>query len=158
MEGIKKALFRMIRVKRNHDMASTIEIYEHKGEGYAPFLIRDGWQVAQLNHTDAQDLNGIRKMDMHLLTDEAFVLLRGRAILIGATIAADGRPEFDCVRMQPGLTYNIPVHTWHNIALEKSASVIIIERDGTHLGDFVFRELTMDQQRELAEMISEILK
>ncbi|MDO6432209.1 hypothetical protein Q4E93_16530 [Flavitalea sp. BT771] len=139
-------------------MPDTIEIYEHKGEGYAPFLIRDGWQVAQLNHTAAQGMDGIRKLDMHRLTDEAFILLRGRAVLIGATIDAGGKPAFRCVRMEHGLTYNIPVNTWHNIAMDKDASVIIMERDGTHLGDFVFLELTADQQCALKAMISEILK
>lgn len=139
-------------------MKNTIETYEYKGEGYAPFLIREGWQVAQLNHMEAQDLEGIRKIDMHQLTDEAFVLLRGMAVLIGATVSGEGKVHFECVRMKPGITYNIPANTWHNIAMDRDASVIIVERDRTHLGDFVYRELTAKQQQELRTMISEFLK
>jgi len=123
-----------------------IETYEHTGEGYNPFLIREGWQVAQLNHMEAQDLAGIRKMDMHLQTDEVFILLRGTAVLI---TAATDSSRFDCIKMLPGITYNIPVNTWHNIAMDRDASVIIVERNDTHLGDYVYRPLTADQQDEL---------
>jgi inosine/xanthosine triphosphate pyrophosphatase family protein len=131
-----------------------IETYEHKGEGYDPFFVRDGWQVAQLNHMEAQDLRGIRKMDMHRLTDEIFILLRGTAVLITAD---DGELRFECLKMSPGITYNIPVNTWHNIAMDKDAAVIIVEKSGTHLGDFVYRELTMDQRRKLQEQIGAAL-
>lgn len=130
-----------------------IEVYEHRGEGYHPFIIREGWQVAQLNHMDAQDLEGIVKVDMHLQTDEAFVLLRGAAVLIAAAVNESEDLCFACIKMQPGITYNIPVNTWHNIAMDKEASVIIVERSDTHLGDYVFRPLTGSQQQELKAAI-----
>jgi hypothetical protein len=130
-----------------------IEIYEHKGEGYEPFLIRDGWQVAQLNHIGAQDLEGIVKVDKHLKTDEAFILLAGTAVLIVATVNEKDTVDFTCLKMRRGVTYNIPVDTWHNIALDRDASVIIVERDGTHLGDFVYRALTAVEQGRLRRII-----
>ena len=133
--------------------ATMIEIYEHKGEGYEPFLIRDGWQVAQLNHIGAQDLEGIVKVDKHLKTDEAFILLAGTAVLIVATVNEKDTVDFTCLKMRRGVTYNIPVDTWHNIALDRGASVIIVERDGTHLGDFVYRALTAVEQGRLRRII-----
>ena len=39
-----------------------IESYFHKGEGYNPFLIREGWQVAQLNHVSGHGLDDIERM------------------------------------------------------------------------------------------------
>jgi hypothetical protein len=130
-----------------------IEAYEHRGEGYNPFIIREGWQVAQLNHLESQDLAGIAKMDMHLKTDEAFVLLRGSAVLIAAAVNGSEDLFFTCIKMRPGITYNIPVNTWHNIAMDKEASVIIVERSDTHLGDYVYRPLTYSQQQELKAAI-----
>jgi hypothetical protein len=106
---------------------------------------------------DTQDLDGISKIDMHLQTDEVFVLLRGTAVLIAASESGD-HLHFECVNMQPGITYNIPVNTWHNIAMDRNASVIIVERDGTHLGDFVFRQLTQVQQEELRKKIRDALR
>jgi mannose-6-phosphate isomerase-like protein (cupin superfamily) len=135
-----------------------IETYEYNAEGYHPFLIRDGWQVAQLNYMEAQDPEKIVKVDMHMRTDEVFILLRGKAILIAATVNAQDEVEFTCLLMRPGITYNIPVHTWHNIAMEKDTSVIIVERNGTHLGDYVYRSLTDREQHHLRKAIRTALQ
>jgi hypothetical protein len=135
-----------------------IETYEHRTEGYDPFLIRDGWQVAQLNYMEAQDPERITKVDMHMQTDEVFILLTGNVILIAASVNAQDEVEFTCVRMRQGITYNIPVHTWHNIAMEKDASVIIVERNGTHLGDYVYRALTAGEQNSLRQAIRTALQ
>ncbi|WP_431213410.1 hypothetical protein ACQ86N_00225 [Puia sp. P3] len=135
-----------------------IETYEFKGEGYDPFLIREGWQVAQLNHMEAQDLEGIVKIDKHLLTDEVFVLVRGTAVLIAATANEAGAVAFTCVRMQQGITYNIPANTWHNIAMDRDASVIIVERNDTHLGDYVHMPLTAGEQGRLKKAIMTVLE
>lgn len=131
---------------------NLIETYRYEGSGYNPFLIREGWQVAQLNYMPEQDLSNITKMDRHLLTDEVFVLLKGTAILIAA-IENNNKFKFECVRMKAGITYNIPVRLWHNIAMDKDSEVIIFEKDKTHLGDFEYRELSTDQKSELKNLI-----
>lgn len=133
-----------------------IETYTHSGEGYNPFFIRDNWQVAQLNHMPAQDLMGIEKMDRHLLTDEVFVLLKGVAVLIGAK-EQGGRLAFQCIRMVQGVTYNIPVDTWHNIAMGKDAELIIVEKSNTHLGDFEYRLMSAAEKVELDNAIIKLV-
>lgn len=171
----------MIPDQKNKPVKSKIEKYEHAGPGYDPFLIRAGWQVAQLNHLDEQDLEGIAKIDMHRLTDEVFILLRGTAVLIAAhpsgaakknensdlsvalvesgnsdlsgASVENGKLDYECILMRPGITYNIPAGTWHNIAMDKTASVIIVERNDTHLGDFVFRQLSPAEGEELRQKI-----
>lgn len=151
MEVIRRLLSLMIPVKKN-DMSELIEAYFHKGDGYNPFFIRKDWQVAQLNYMKEQDQAGISKMDMHLLTDEIFILLRGSAVLIGAT-DENSVLTFECKKMLSGITYNIPVNTWHNIAMDKDASVIIVEKSNTHLGDFVFRVLNENESQRLNRQI-----
>ena len=94
----------------------------------------------------------ITKIDVHQQTDEVFVLLKGTAVLIAASESGD-LLNFECVNMEQGITYNIPVNTWHNIAMSRDAAVIIVERNDTHLGDFVFRQLTLAEQDELREKI-----
>lgn len=134
-----------------------IETYSHGSEGYNPFLIRDGWQVAQLNYMPEQAAGGIVKMDKHLQTDEAFILLKGKAILIAATETAAGF-SFTGMLMQPGITYNIPVNTWHNIAMNESAQVIIVEKNNTHLGDFIYQPLTSGEKEALDLLVKESMQ
>jgi len=137
-------------------MNELIETYLHEGDGYNPFFIKKDWQVAQLNYMKEQDLVNITKMDMHLLTDEVFILLKGNAALIGAAVEANIL-TFKCRKMLPGITYNIPVKTWHNIAMDKDASVIIVEKSNTHLSDFVFRDLNRQESLQLKHLIAETL-
>lgn len=68
-----------------------IDAYDYGGTGYAPFLIGDKWQVAFLNYAPEEALESIVKLDVHHYTDEVFVLLDGRAALIGAQVDDGGR-------------------------------------------------------------------
>jgi len=134
---------------------SLIEKYKIKKEGYHPFIIRDGWQVAQLNSDENQKIENLSKLDVHFYTDEVFILLKGKAVLITATIE-DNTPEYELELMQAGVTYNIPKDTWHNIAMWEGSEVIIIEKSDTHLSDFEFHHLSEYQQDELRNKVSDI--
>jgi len=98
-----------------------IEKYAHEGQGYHPYLITPKWQVAQLNYAPEEELESIEKLDIHFETDEAFFLIGGEAVLIGASIE-HLEPEntvidYDFQIMKPGVLYNIPKNVWHNTAL-----------------------------------------
>jgi hypothetical protein len=134
---------------------NLIETYPIDSPGYDPFLIREGWQVARLTHIPEQDLFGIRKMDKHLLTDELFILLKGTAVLIAAS-EEDANFQFEFVRMEPGIPYNIPVGQWHNIAMDREAELIIVEKDKTHLGDYEYRPLRAHQIDQVKQYMSSL--
>ncbi|HEY4206136.1 MAG TPA: hypothetical protein VGM31_04950 [Puia sp.] len=136
--------------------SSIIETYRHDGNGYEPFLIRDGWQVAQLNYMPQQDLFGITKMDRHFHTDEAFIAIKGVAVLIGAKEWENGF-AFEYALLKRGAVYNIPAGAWHNIAMGRDAALIIVEKDNTHTGDFECRQLTDAQKKELNAHIGALL-
>ncbi len=138
-------------------MMNSIEKYEIKESGYHPFLIRDGWQVAQLNYDINQKVENIKRLDVHNHTDEAFILLQGTAVLITA-ILIDNQPQFGFEVMNPGITYNIPQKTWHNIAMEIGCGVIVVEKSNTHLKDSEFFQLTEEKQLELRAQIEKLTK
>ena len=134
-----------------------LETYYIKEEGYHPYLISDGWQVAQLNFIEEQHIDNIYRIDAHHKTDEVFVLLKGVAVLILAKII-EGEPIFEAVLMKPKITYNIPKNTWHNIAMEKGSEVLIVEKSNTHLNDAYYKNLSLSKIDELKIMVKEILK
>ncbi len=136
---------------------TQIEEYQHSSGGYNPFLIRDGWQVAQLNYDESSKIDNISRLDIHYKTDEAFVLLKGKAILIGATINDDAI-EYDIKDMQANITYNIPALMWHSIVLSRDAFVLIVEKDNTHLGDYEFYNFSEAQTRDLHDRVKAIQK
>ncbi len=134
-----------------------IEKYQITENGYHPFLIRDGWQVAQLNYMPEQEIGNISKLDIHHLTDEVFILLKGKAVLIGAAISGDV-VKFEVEVMKPNITYNIPVDTWHNIAMSMDCEIIIIEKANTHEGDFEFFPLSEEKKKEMEILVKKAVE
>jgi hypothetical protein len=130
-----------------------IEQYRTDDKGYHPFLIRDGWQVAQLNYIPDQDMYNIDKLEVHRRTDEVFVLLKGKAVLIGATFQ-DGSPDYVLQPMEPRVAYNVVMNSWHNIVMMPGSEILIVEKSNTHKTDVEYRALSMDQQKDLFKQIS----
>jgi len=133
-----------------------LETYKIKENGYHPFLIRDGWQVAQLNYMKEQHIDNIKRIDAHHHTDEVFVLLKGKAVLILAKLDEEN-PIFEVELMMPTVTYNIPKNCWHNIAMEEGSEVLIVEKSNTHLSDVSYKDLSPNKITELKIMVKEIL-
>lgn len=130
-----------------------IDCYKHEGQGYNPFLINDKWQIAFLNYAPAESLEAIDKLDIHHHTDEAFVLLRGKSVLIAATIDKDVI-EYETIDMQLNVAYNIRKNVWHKIAMSEGSQVLIIENENTHLGDFEFYPLSENQKQQLRDAVN----
>lgn len=129
-----------------------IETYFHKGEGYNPFIIRDGWQVAQLNYVPGHGFDDIDRIEIHRDTDEVFILLRGHAVLVIARPEKEG-VTFYGEKMKSGITYNIPAGTWHNIAMDADVEIIIVEKSDTHNQDCAFLELSQSGKDDLYTLI-----
>tara|TARA_Y100001958_G_C20685632_1_gene198451 strand:+ start:13 stop:447 length:435 start_codon:yes stop_codon:yes gene_type:complete len=136
---------------------SLIESYEVLEDGFHPFLIRDEWQVAQLNYMQDQNIENINKIDVHYKTDEVFILLEGRAVLIAATFK-DGTPIFELELMKQNITYNIPKNMWHNIAMDVGSKVLLVEKSNTHLSDFDHFNLDEEQRLELKCKVKQLFK
>lgn len=134
---------------------NLIETYSENEKGYQPFLIREDWQVAQLNYVEDQHIKNIDKIEVHRKTDEAFVLLKGNPILITADLI-NGKPIFKADVMKSHITYNIPKNVWHNIVMEKGSKVLIIEKSNTHLNDVEYLHLTENQIGDLRIVVEEI--
>jgi hypothetical protein len=134
-----------------------IEIREYQGPGFLPQILASNWQVAILNYAPEEIPENIRKVDRHLQTDEAFVLLSGQAILIAAQETKTGL-TFVCETMLPEKIYNIPHNVWHNIVLNQTAKVLIIENRDTHLGDFEYYQLTASEYDDLQKSLQNSIK
>ena len=133
-----------------------IDHYYHFGEGYDPYLITPHWQVAQLNYTVGLSVANLEAIECHRLTDEAFILMKGRAVLV----AADNVPKaiwFETVDMKIGHTYNVPRGRWHTIVMKPDSEVMIVENANTHKKDVEYYKLPMDMlsalKRRLEKMI-----
>lgn len=136
---------------------SLIKSYEVIEDGFHPFLIKEEWQVAQLNYIEDQNIENINKLDVHYETDEVFRLLVGKAVLIAATFK-DGIPIFELELMKQNITYNIPKNMWHNIAMDVGSKVLLVEKSNTHLSDYGHYNLDEEQRLELKYKVEQLFK
>jgi len=128
-------------------------ICAHSGEGFCPLVICPGWQVAQLN--DRADLHGevLSQVERHMQTDEVFLLVRGRAILLAASERGDVL-KWDVLPMAAGVTYTVPKGVWHAIVTFPGVQVAIVEKDRTHESDVFRRPLTADERKVLRQKLN----
>jgi len=138
---------------------NIIEKYSHTGKGYNPYLIGEKWQVAQLNYSSEEAMQSKKKLDIHHLTDESFLLIEGNAVLIAADIKKD-QIVYDINLIEPGILYNIHKNVWHNIVLKPGAKVLIVEDANTHLplpdGDYEFYYFSEKQKKEFKNRVNEV--
>ncbi len=101
---------------------SEIEIYVNNEGGYEPTMHYGEWRVAIMNCSDMWDK--VKKYERHLLTDEVFVLLEGKAsLLVGE--------ERKLYKMEKNKIYNIKKGVWHGAQLSPDAKVLIVENHNT---------------------------
>ncbi len=95
-----------------------IEILEHNGEGFSKVVCFGAWRVAMINYSERFEEKNLNLLERHMLTDEVFVLLEGKAILVS------DKKRYE---MEKNKLYNVKKEVWHAIALSKDAKVLIVE-------------------------------
>ena len=142
-------------IKNNKN--KLIETYEFTEKGFHPLIIKDDWQVAKLNYLEDQNIRNIKKIDVHYKTDEVFLLLKGKAVLI-AVVFENEIPVFETELMEQNKIYNIPKNMWHNIAMEEGSEVLLVEKSNTHLSDFDYYKLDSKHIITLRDQVEQLLK
>lgn len=129
-----------------------LEIRDYHGLGFRPLVHYGSWRVAALRYLDELHPEKIRSMEKHTATDEVFILIRGKAMLL----LRSNDDEFSRIKvyeMQIGEVCNIKQNTWHTILLSRDAHIIIVENDDTGIQNSEFRALS-DDDREMIRLLA----
>ena len=130
---------------------TLLEIHSYDGNGYKPLIDFAEWRVAILRYLDDIQPDRIDSMERHTETDEVFVLLHGRGVLImgGNRAQVDGiHPQ----AMESGKLYNIKRHAWHTILLSRDASVLLVENRDTGRHNSEYFTLSAQQRSQIMEL------
>lgn len=131
-----------------------LEVLDHTKEGYSPVVDFAAWRVALLNYSKDLLPENITAMQRHNETDEVFVLLCGRCVLL----IGEGDEEVTAVHaqnMQPFKIYNVKKSAWHSHTLSRDARVLIVENRDTTFDNSPFCSLTVSQRAKITELTSE---
>jgi ureidoglycolate hydrolase len=122
-----------------------LEAAGHDGPGYQPLLESDGdWMAAIMNGTPTS-WSVPEVIEKHPGTDELFVLVTGRAIMVMAG-GGEKPGEIQQVEMEPNVLYNVKRGYWHATLMSADAKIIIVERTGTNIDGSVLVPLSESQR------------
>ncbi len=76
-------------------------VYENKEEGIKCVYTNEKWLVSIKNWKPDNDIEGLKHLEIHHTTDEQFILVNGKAILITAE-RKDGKFETELTLMEKG--------------------------------------------------------
>jgi mannose-6-phosphate isomerase-like protein (cupin superfamily) len=107
-----------------------VQQYTHKGEGFLRQYENSEWTIAIKNHTKASGEEYVKHLEKHLETDEFFILLQGKCIMISAAEENDGL-KFEFIDMQIGTLYMIPQDLWHNTITYEDTKLVVVENANT---------------------------
>ncbi len=127
-----------------------LEIREFIDPGYKPVIDFGEWRVAILNFLDEILPERIEFMERHNVTDEVFVMLKGRGILF----VGEGATRIEAVHsqvMESGKIYNVKRSVWHTVVLSQDGSVLIVENRNTNQENSSYSTLDSDQRRTIIE-------
>ena len=84
------------------EAGQMIRVGVHKDAGFKVMIESGEWKVGMLHYNER--FSRLGEMERHLLTDEVFVLVSGKA-----TLYTDAEEK----RMEEGVVYTIPAAVWH---------------------------------------------
>ena len=135
--------------------AHLLGVYRHQEPGYRPLVDFASWRVAILNFSQDLRVENIKRLQRHNETDEVFVLLAGRFLLLTAE-GEECATRIHAEDLQAGLVYNVRRGVWHNHVLSPDARVLVVENRDTTYDNSPFTDLSAAQQAELARLCRRI--
>ena len=115
-------------------MSAEIASANYAGEGMKRVYENDAWTVGVKNYKVANSIEGFTELERHNKTDELFVLLGGRCVLL-AMIEDGGMRSFRSTPMQPATVYTIPRGLWHTTITWPDTKLALIENADTGMAN-----------------------
>lgn len=102
-----------------------MEKYTYNGEDFKAIISNDNWKIGLLKYSERFAKFGV--LERHLKTDEAFILLKGEAVLY----VRDEQNVINETKMEPEAVYNVLKGEWHHIVVSEDATVLVVENSDT---------------------------
>lgn len=132
------------------------DIFSYEGEGIQCVYDNGNWVMCIKNWKPNNDIENIRYLEVHHATDEQFVLLKGKAILLAAT-RENEQFRIDVIPMEPMKVYNIPQGTWFNTITQKDTKLVYVQDAGTTAENSEYCDMTPEELAEVKKKAAEML-
>ncbi len=135
------------------------QVFEHSGEGIQCVFDNKKWVVCIKNWKANNDVNQIQYLEVHYQTDEQFVLLSGKALLLAASRDEKGF-DIDVIPMEQGKVYNVPQGTWYNTITQRDTKLVYVQDAGTAAapGNSEYQDMSQEELAQVRSKAAALLK
>ena len=117
------------------------DIYENNEEGILCVYKNEKWLVCIKNWKPDNDIDGIAHLEVHHSTDEQFILLKGKAILITAE-RENGAFNIELTLMERGKVYHVPKEMWFYSITQKDTKMVYVQDSNCSMENSDFLDLS----------------
>lgn len=132
------------------------EILSYGGEGIQGVYENGNWVMCIKNWKPNNDITNIQYLEVHHATDEQFVLLKGKAVLLAAAREGE-RFQIDVIEMKPLQIYNVPQGIWFNTITQKDTKLVYVQDAGTTAANSEYCDMQPDELAEIQKKAAELL-
>ncbi len=101
-----------------------ITVSTHSESGFCPVVRNSQFLCAFITPSPMYALGKVTEMKRHNDTDEVFVLLSGKAVLLTRD---DAKEKCLVTQLSSGTAYTVKAGTWHYLALSDDGKVFVTE-------------------------------
>ena len=120
------------------------DIYSHEAEGIQCVFDNKKWVVCIKNWKPNNDVDQIQYLEIHHATDEQFILVKGKALLLVASRDEKGF-DIQVIPMEQGKEYNVPQDTWFNTITQKDTKLVYVQDAGTTGENSEYQDMTAEE-------------
>lgn len=132
------------------------EIYSHEAEGIQCVFDNKKWVVCIKNWKPNNDAAQIEYLEIHHETDEQFILVEGKALLLAASRSARGF-DIQVIPMERGKVYNVPQETWFNTITRRDTKLVYVQDAGTTGDNSEYQNMTAEELEYVRQRAGELL-
>ncbi len=132
------------------------DIFSYEGDGIQCVYDNGKWVMCIKNWKPNNDIQNIQYLEVHHETDEQFVLLQGKAVLLAATRENDAF-QIDVIPMESMKAYNIPQGTWFNTITCKDTKLVYVQDAKTTSENSEYCDMTVGELKEVKEKAAAML-
>ena len=120
------------------------ETFSYLGEGIQCVFDNKKWVVCIKNWKPNNDVDQIQYLEIHHETDEQFILVEGKALLLAAQRQGD-HFDIQVIPMERGKVYNVPQETWFNTITQKDTKLVYVQDAGTTAQNSEYQDMTQEE-------------
>ncbi|MFD1398972.1 hypothetical protein ACFQ41_06590 [Lacticaseibacillus suilingensis] len=136
----------------------TVETYSNESEGIKCVYNNGNWLVSIKNWKPDNDIEGVSHLEIHHKSDEQFILVQGKALLITAERSDNKFQDIKLTPMRVGEVLNVSKEQWFYSITQKDTKIVYVQAADTSLDNSDFADLTDEQVAEIQQKATTLLE